>query len=138
MKLALDEGPIGVGVAASCDQFQMYSAGIFNGTWTTTDDTTDPPTKIVHDCPNGPSDLNHAVVLVGYGHDDDSDADYFILKNTWGTGWGEQGYMRVNATERNDALSVVGIFNEAVLVSTGAISTFAASIGLLGVAALSF
>jgi len=139
MKLALDEGPIGVGVAAAdCDQFMMYESGIFNGTWTTPVEGSDPPEVIWHDCPNGPNDLNHAVVLVGYGHDDTAKADYFILKNTWNTDWGDKGFMKVNATERSDALSVVGIFNEAVLVSTGALSTLAASFSLLGMATLSF
>lgn len=138
MKLAIEEKPIGVGVAASCDIFQFYDEGIFNGTWSTVDKSTDPWSMIMHNCPNGPSDLDHAAVLVGYGHDEDEDADYFILKNTWGTEWGDQGYMKINATARSDALSVVGIFNMAVVVNSGDISTFAASFGLLATAILSF
>ena len=41
------------------------------------------------------SGINHAVTLVGYGHDDASDKDYWIVKNSWGQNWGENGYFRI-------------------------------------------
>jgi len=37
--------------------------------------------------------MNHAVQLVGYGTD--SDTDYWLVRNSWGAGWGEKGYIRV-------------------------------------------
>ena len=77
------------------------------------------------------------MVVVGYGHDVDG-TDYFVLKNSWGTEWGDKGYMFINATERSDSLSVAGIFNLAVIVNSGAISTIAASFGLLAAAAAYF
>lgn len=48
---------------------QSYRSGIFSG------------------CQNNA--LNHAVTVVGYG------PGYWIIKNSWGTNWGEQGYMRI-------------------------------------------
>jgi C1A family cysteine protease len=39
--------------------------------------------------------LNHGVALVGWGHDDKVDLDYFIVKNSWGARWGESGYIRM-------------------------------------------
>lgn len=42
-------------------------------------------------CPEG---INHAVVMVGYGHDDEKDQDYWLLRNSWAEQWGEKGYFR--------------------------------------------
>ena len=46
-----------------------------------------------------PADLNHAVLVVGYGVEaasaSASDVPYWIVKNSWGTEWGEDGYYRV-------------------------------------------
>jgi C1A family cysteine protease len=63
-----DQGPICVAVRVT-SAFQNYSGGIFNS------------------CSSG--SVNHAVVLVGWG------SNYWIMKNSWGTGWGESGYMRI-------------------------------------------
>ncbi len=63
------------------DDFDSYSGGIFHDSNTT--------------CPNGAYTMsNHAIALVGWGNDP-AFGDYWILRNSWGSGWGESGYMRI-------------------------------------------
>ncbi len=65
-----NHGPVATTVYVN-SAFQSYNGGIFNA------------------CQNSP--INHAVVLVGW----DDAQGVWILKNSWGTGWGESGYMRI-------------------------------------------
>nr|ABC88770.1 putative cathepsin L-like proteinase [Tenebrio molitor] len=66
-------GPVAVAIDAP-DELQFYSGGLF------------------YDQTCNQSDLNHGVFVVGYGSDNGQ--DYWILKNSWGFGWGESGYWR--------------------------------------------
>jgi cathepsin L len=48
-------------------------------------------------------DLDHAVVLEGYGTDDETGLDYWLVRNSWGVLWGEDGYIRLKREDpRND------------------------------------
>ncbi|KAJ9582739.1 hypothetical protein L9F63_022921, partial [Diploptera punctata] len=42
-----------------------------------------------------PYGLTHAVTVVGYGTDEETDLDYYLVKNSWGEGYGEQGYIKM-------------------------------------------
>jgi C1A family cysteine protease len=64
-----------VSVAIDAYGIMSYTSGIFNG-------------------PCGVQ-LNHGVAAVGYGTDSASGTLYWIVRNSWGTGWGEQGYFRM-------------------------------------------
>ncbi len=75
------KGPVSVAVDASSDYFALYSSGIFTPDF----------------CSRGY--VNHAMLLVGYGSENGH--DYWILKNSWGPEWGENGYMRLSRYQGN-------------------------------------
>jgi C1A family cysteine protease len=85
MKRAVSFQPITVAVAVN-ENFIFYSSGVF-------------------DAPCGPR-LNHAVLLTGYGT---SDGKFWTIKNSWGEGWGELGYMRLRRTEESNSQETCGI-----------------------------
>ncbi|MCB8964975.1 MAG: fibronectin type III domain-containing protein [Bacteroidales bacterium] len=74
--------------------FSNYSGGIYTDSYTTCSSSP---------CYNTPT--NHAIALVGWGYDA-TYGDYWILRNSWGTTWGENGYMRIKATSARVACSV--------------------------------
>lgn len=74
--------------------FQNYTGGIFTDSYTAC--TSSP-------CYNTPT--NHAIALVGWGYDA-TYGDYWILRNSWGSSWGEDGYMRIAATSARVACEV--------------------------------
>ncbi|KAK9152998.1 hypothetical protein Sjap_000478 [Stephania japonica] len=71
---AVANQPVSVALDGSGRQFQFYSSGVFTGYCGT--------------------QLTHAVTIVGYGVTDDG-IKYWLAKNSWGTRWGESGYMRI-------------------------------------------
>lgn len=71
-------GPIAISVEA--DTWSLYGRGIL------------PPSG----CNLRNTDIDHAVQLVGYGTE--AGKDYWIVRNSWGSSWGEQGYIRLLRT----------------------------------------
>jgi hypothetical protein len=74
LKFGVASQPIAIGIAFA-DDLPHYASGVFTGTCT--------------------GDRNHAVLIVGYGHDDATGLDYWKVKNSWSSGWGEEGYFRI-------------------------------------------
>lgn len=76
LKNAVANQPVSVAIEAGGRAFQLYKSGVYTGRCGTA--------------------LDHGVAAVGYGTEDG--VDYWIVKNSWGSGWGENGYIRM---ERN-------------------------------------
>ncbi|KAF5729176.1 Xylem bark cysteine peptidase 3 isoform 2 [Tripterygium wilfordii] len=70
---ATPQQPISAGMDGSAIDFQLYTGGIYDG-----------------DCSDNPDDIDHAILIVGYGSEDGE--DYWIVKNSWDTSWGMEGY----------------------------------------------
>jgi cathepsin L len=72
-------GPVAVSVAAS--SWGLYKGGVF-------DDSKDEH-----------RDINHAVVLEGYGTDESTGEDFWLIRNSWGPSWGEGGRIRLKRVD---------------------------------------
>ncbi|XP_055308914.1 procathepsin L-like [Sitodiplosis mosellana] len=77
-------GPVAVSIDSSHDTFRHYMDGIYHD----------------HRCSSATENLDHSVLLVGYGTDE-YDRDYYIAKNSYGDSWGDQGYFRISRNHNN-------------------------------------
>jgi C1A family cysteine protease len=77
LESAVAQQPVAIAVAVN-QNFQFYKSGVFDG-----------------ECGQ---DINHGVLLVGYGTDTE---DFWKIKNSWGPSWGESGYIRVLKDDSN-------------------------------------
>jgi len=65
--------------------------------------------------------FNHAVTIVGFGQDGSAKGckKYWLVKNSWGTEWGEDGFMRVCRDDEKLAYGTCSIRYEAILPTKG-------------------
>lgn len=79
-----NDGPLAVAIDASLKSFSFYSSGVYYD----------------KNCGNKPEDLDHAVLAVGYGTDP-TGGDYWIIKNSWSTHYGDNGYVLMSRKDNN-------------------------------------
>jgi len=91
MKAALENGPLAVAIEADKRVFQTYSSGVLS------------------DSACGTT-LDHAVLAVGWGTE--AGQEYFLVKNSWNTTWGDQGYIKIAI---KDGLGECGINQDPML-----------------------
>eukprot|EP00931_Biecheleriopsis_adriatica_P015731 TRINITY_DN11854_c0_g1_i3.p1 TRINITY_DN11854_c0_g1~~TRINITY_DN11854_c0_g1_i3.p1 ORF type:complete len:418 (-),score=74.20 TRINITY_DN11854_c0_g1_i3:103-1356(-) len=78
---ALEQGPVSIGVESN---WESYHSGIFSG------------------CSKRRSALDHQVLLAGYG--EENGEKYWLVQNSWGTDWGENGYIRLKRYDEEPCL----------------------------------
>jgi C1A family cysteine protease len=89
---AIAQQPVSIAIEADQQDFQLYKSGVFTGTCGT--------------------NLDHGVLVVGYGSD--AGLDYYKVKNSWSSSWGEGGYIRFGrGTQYNAGSGQCGILLQA-------------------------
>ncbi|NXU49816.1 CATS protein, partial [Turnix velox] len=73
-------GPISVAIDATQPTFFLYRSGVY-------------------DDPQCTQEVNHAVLVIGYGTLNEK--DYWLVKNSWGVTFGDKGYIRMARNHRN-------------------------------------
>jgi len=83
--LSIIKQPTSIAMQADQLAFQLYGGGVF-------DDVTCGETGMI----------DHGVLAVGFGHDEESDLNYIMVKNSWGDTWGDGGYFKLKRHSKNE------------------------------------
>lgn len=78
LKAAIAQGPVSVTIDADQSVFHQYTSGVITGT----------------ECGTA---LDHAVTAVGYG--EENGTPYYLVRNSWGSAWGDNGYVKIGQEE---------------------------------------
>ena len=85
---AVSIGPVSVAIEADTRVFQLYKSGV------------------ITDSACG-TNLDHGVLIAGYGNENNT--PYWLVKNSWGTSWGEDGYVKIEKSSSTNTKGICGI-----------------------------
>ena len=88
LKTAVEQQPVSIAIEADTRYFQSYSSGVLTSS----------------DCG---TNLDHGVLIVGFGTEHGQ--DYWLVKNSWGTTWGESGYVKIARSSSTSDAGICGI-----------------------------
>jgi len=85
---AVAKGPVSIAIEADTRIFQSYSGGVITSSSCGTK-------------------LDHGVLIVGYGVE--NGIEYWLVKNSWGTTWGDNGYVKIARSESSNDPGICGV-----------------------------
>lgn len=88
LKGAVAQQPVAIAIEADTRYFQSYSSGVLTSS-------------------NCGTNLDHGVLIIGYGSE--NGIDYWLVKNSWGTTWGEDGYVKIARSNSTSDVGICGI-----------------------------
>jgi C1A family cysteine protease len=88
LREAVSQQPISVAIEADSRTFQLYTSGVITS----------------ESCG---TNLDHGVLVVGYGEEDG--IAYWLVKNSWGDSWGDNGYVKIERSNSTSSHGTCGI-----------------------------
>ena len=88
LKAAVTQQPVAIAIEADTRYFQSYASGILTS-------------------PSCGTSLDHGVLIVGYG--ESNGQKYWLVKNSWGTTWGDAGYVKIARSDSTNDAGICGI-----------------------------
>jgi KDEL-tailed cysteine endopeptidase len=88
LKEAVANAPVSIAIEADTKYFQSYTSGVLTSSSCGTN-------------------LDHGVLIVGYGTE--NGIKYWLVKNSWSTSWGEQGYVKIARSDSTNDPGICGI-----------------------------
>jgi len=92
LKEAVSMGPVSIAIEADTKAFQLYTSGVLTGDACGTN-------------------LDHGVLIVGYG--EEQGTEYWLVKNSWGPSWGDEGYIKLGRSDSTNDPGVCGVAMQA-------------------------